>query len=763
MRLKASLIRFLLVILLFSTLSSCIQTVPPAEVLPAWKYTDLLWLSDGENPSSQNQLIAAYTRQTSQEIQMRMDFLELSQDKQVELAIALDTQFGGENFLPGGHPAGLSWDVLFLLHPNQVPKVQFPKNSPERYIIPRLIIDYEMDTMIVAWNKNLFTSISKFFNVQIFFLDPNSKSIVSQTPALSPVNPPPAPAPLILAFWNTLPASTPAQALRRWDGAHTGPIGQRHGLSQLTSQASQWNIPIVLLDLRSKQSLLALDYLGVDESLKSLSAKGQVILPVISGGYPNRETGTSDSQKGSIEMGWKGSSFAYGAYSQPLPNEFSHYFANLPTRDHIITFNSKKLIPLPDSYSSRLQITEKTITREGLLNEIKLELLRIATSNDPSDLVVLGGDLPRSLWADEATIKHVMKYIANHPWIDPLSESEILQFPSHMTGTWPLSGCDTLLCQPALLENPLNTHHGAPIPSRLSAQGYIRLFGELIDSLPNNVYANSAQQLFDVLTAPQIDPDIRSLRANYLPQIGYLVYASQWAEQPGETFTCSQDVDWDGSPECVLATENILTIFELDGGRLVFAGTPLHQWIGPSSQFAIGTGDPSTWRLDMGEAADPQVIVGAFSESEEPFTPYFPILSDCSLILQNQSGDHRKTFTLAKNTLQVEIEAKESTSYQIPIILDTQSYPPDHWSDQLPIGCQPGICAIPYSSQQLMIQTPIPVYDVSSFLDSAALMRSAEIPDRSYPRGHFLPFSLAVVNLKTELNHQSLKIRFEIK
>ena len=40
----------------------------------------------------------------------------------------------------------------------------------------------------------------------------------------------PTPAYLLLAFWDTLPASTPIQLLRRWDGAHTGPYGQRHGL-----------------------------------------------------------------------------------------------------------------------------------------------------------------------------------------------------------------------------------------------------------------------------------------------------------------------------------------------------------------------------------------------------------------------------------------------------------------------------------------------------------------------------------------------------
>ncbi len=53
-----------------------------------------------------------------------------------------------------------------------------------------------------------------------------------------------APAPLFLAFWNTLPASTPAQVLRRWDGAHTGPVGSRHGLRYLIESIDEFHLPV---------------------------------------------------------------------------------------------------------------------------------------------------------------------------------------------------------------------------------------------------------------------------------------------------------------------------------------------------------------------------------------------------------------------------------------------------------------------------------------------------------------------------------------
>ena len=48
-----------------------------------------------------------------------------------------------------------------------------------------------------------------------------------------------------MVFWNTLPSATPAQTLRRWDGAHTGPMGGKHGLSVLLQAAASQGVPLV--------------------------------------------------------------------------------------------------------------------------------------------------------------------------------------------------------------------------------------------------------------------------------------------------------------------------------------------------------------------------------------------------------------------------------------------------------------------------------------------------------------------------------------
>jgi hypothetical protein len=82
-----------------------------------------------------------------------------------------------------------------------------------------------------------------------------------------------------MAFWNVFPATTPTQALRDWDGAHTGPLGSRHGLKYVLSAARQFGFPMALLDLKSPASLGALGFMGEIPEIQALYAGGRLILP----------------------------------------------------------------------------------------------------------------------------------------------------------------------------------------------------------------------------------------------------------------------------------------------------------------------------------------------------------------------------------------------------------------------------------------------------------------------------------------------------
>lgn len=92
--------------------------------------------------------------------------------------------------------------------------------------------------------------------------------------------PPTAPLPLYFVFYNCFnPAATPAQILRRWDAAHSGPRGERHGLKNLLAAAEQNSIPLTLLDLKTPFALPALDALGALPQIRRMEAAGLLELP----------------------------------------------------------------------------------------------------------------------------------------------------------------------------------------------------------------------------------------------------------------------------------------------------------------------------------------------------------------------------------------------------------------------------------------------------------------------------------------------------
>ncbi|PWH12576.1 MAG: hypothetical protein DDG60_12360 [Anaerolineae bacterium] len=77
-------------------------------------------------------------------------------------------------------------------------------------------------------------------------------------------------------FW---PAATPIQAWRRWDGAHTGPRGERHGLHGLLSAAEKHRIPLTLYDINTPLVLSAIQAVGGTPQLDRMQANGLLFLP----------------------------------------------------------------------------------------------------------------------------------------------------------------------------------------------------------------------------------------------------------------------------------------------------------------------------------------------------------------------------------------------------------------------------------------------------------------------------------------------------
>src|SRR5574341_1165422 len=245
----------------------------------SWSYADLRVLDPPDTPDPTQDIIAAYVRAShrstgfkglfdyqhkgsSEEIQIRLDFLDLDIRNGGDVYLALDHQPGGPQALPGGNKSQINWDTLIIL-PIYGP-IQALDN--QNHAVPNLSIhavrDPILDTLVLSLDASKLTGAMAGVRVQVFVTIPGTEEIVDTLNPFRISDFPPEIAALLFIFWNTFPAYTPAQSLRRWDGAHTGPLGGRHGLYNLLRAARNYEIPLALLDLKSPASLSALDYVG---------------------------------------------------------------------------------------------------------------------------------------------------------------------------------------------------------------------------------------------------------------------------------------------------------------------------------------------------------------------------------------------------------------------------------------------------------------------------------------------------------------------
>ena len=110
-------------------------------------------------------------------------------------------------------------------------------------------------------------------------------------------SPSPSRAKVLFAFWNTFSSVTPAQTLRSWAGAHTGPMSSRHGLRYLIDSAAKSKSTVFLLDLLRPDTLSALDYLKVLPRIRNLATQGILALP-----EPNLSELSAENEVGAISF-----------------------------------------------------------------------------------------------------------------------------------------------------------------------------------------------------------------------------------------------------------------------------------------------------------------------------------------------------------------------------------------------------------------------------------------------------------------------------
>lgn len=724
-----------------------LETSAPESLSSPWSFSDLRALALGSLSYPTLDPIALYTRLSGSTLQVRVDTLDNPTD--TDFYLAIDTQPGGTRDLPLNGEADLDWDILLVSPAQGNPFALLPTGKRSNQPGLMAMRDPLQSMWVVSLPFSTLPGNAQVFSLEVITAQSGSRQISGRMGPIQSNAPPPGRANLLLAFWEALPGASPAQALRRWDGAHTGPFGQRHGLDVLLKAAEQYRVPLALLDLKTPPSLSALDYLGATNMVRDLAASGLVLLPDAAWGDPAQSESLDLSLAVAGRFGFRPSPFLFAASKQP-PARYEAAFAWLQGADRVVSHGNLHLIPLPETFYTFLtgQAPSQDANSAGLVLAARQQLLEAALSGNPDQLIVLGGDLPASSWGDSMVAGPAFAYIAGHPWIRALGGADLLELTACdgsdclPPGVQP---CADLLCLPEVTDVPLNGADGKLLPSRLKASEMRAAVVALLHESPANSISEDAWQAYLSLTDPLAPASLQMLRAGYLSQVSAILSAGDWAQVPASgRVDCTSTKIPDGQMYCTMQSSDFFGLFDPLGGRLLFAFARLKngmvkQIVGPTSQLAVGLSDPSEWHTNLGPASDPGVIPGAFAMPDDAWMPYQATISTNQITFTSADASRQKIYRLFPSGLQIEIRTTGPFQVAIPLIFSPELRFQAGWGNEYHGVLNGNSYTLEISGLGGVTVTTNGQLIADAFSDSHSLLSNGEDPNIGYPPGHYLP------------------------
>lgn len=746
-----------LVWILCACLAACapVSTLADAQDVRAqdWQPGDLRQLDAIDSTSAEYDLIAAYLRLQDADLQIRLDLLENVDPLNYDVHVALDFLPGGGGALPFETSADFGWDVILNAPANHEPDRIVRDSLALPQALPRVVRDSALDCITLSVPSKMLEG-NRQVAVLAWISRPDESTILDILGPFRLEDSAPARAPLLLEFRDALPASSPAQLLRRWDGAHTGPYGQRHGLRYLLLAAQANHVPLTLLDLAQPESLRGLALVNGLELVQRMNASGLLTLPANGYSVPefSDELSAYDWRVAS-RMGIKSAHAAYGL-SQTHPMDHPNLiYAVLQDPTHIQQFERLRFIP--SLQSPQTQATSQTVAmidRNGLTTAAVRWLLESALSPDPADLVLLDGSLPESPWSDLSVAQKAMQYIAGHPWIQALSGVDLANFPvSEKHYLYEILACtEDALCTGKSKSVPVVTPYGMVAANRIDSSMLAQQLYQAIAQLPADPFADSAREMFAALTQPATDERLAQFNASALTQVGYLIAASRWNSRPVVQAQCDSDPDWDGYPECILSNEFFFAILDPEGGRVAFAAARkdgrAFQLVGPTSQTSAARSDPDGWRAGLGTLADPEEIPGAFADPPAGWAVYTAHPGENRIMLADESRGITRTLALDAENLEIRVQ-NDTTPHLLPLLLSAFYDAEFDPSAQLEINSDRIRWPLAENINAQIDLRGVEIESHAGVSDSIPLLQQSEDPDRAYPQGHYLPFPFFILKL----------------
>jgi hypothetical protein len=685
-----------------------------------WKYADVRLLDPVDTLDPERDLIALYTRDNKHVIQIRIDFLDLDSPIAQDIYIPIDTNPGGSNQIRTRNDqlitVDIDWDYLIFFSASGNVEIM----NSEYFVLDDfglfVILNSFQDNIILSFNHGLLPAITSLTKIQVIITPPDKVVIDDQTEPFFLDGPPPSRAKVLFMFWNMFYSSTPAEALRSWAGAHSGPMSSRHGLKYLIDFADRTSYPIFILDVQKPETMSVFDYLGVEARIESLVKQGQIV--------------------------FSNDVFVTGNYKDIKLNNY--YNLILGGYDYAQFINKE---------NSCFSVTKNTFT-VNLISDSSFRCKTLIISNGYTkspNPIILGGDFQVSMLGDPAVLYYLNSYIDNHPWIQVLSGHDLKEYITEFDS-------DLL----SLILNDLSSissdqAHFSSESNSTFLKTYHSVFSDLINA-PKNQISALAWQVYDSLSQPETSEFI-PLSGNYVGQIGHILAAARWIEQPESLSTCTIDLDYDGEYECVLANSNIFLTLETKGVYIPFVffrdENGPHQIIGPTWQFMLGVSDPSEWDFSLGISSDPGQILGAFVDEISTWDNFEVSTSNNRIEFINEDLSVYRSFMITNNKIIVEIkdERHQNDIAQIPLVLDPWTRYTKDWGDkytsrQSTQGIEwkiiTGLSITIQSNQQINL------YPFNATHDALIM---SEDPNLDYGRGHYLPFPIALAEIQPSDNY----------
>jgi len=768
-----------------------------------FEYQHLRALDPAETLLPEMDLIALYFNSTGGETLLRIDLLDFQDSSEFDLYIAFDTRPGGSRQLPLKDCAGFDWDLLIRVPASGSPdlyKASLESSQAEN-------IDVHKDSVLDIISLTIHPSLLDLpgpVRLQVFTSFPGGDQAVDTLgPVLSDIHPPQR-ANLLLTFWNTFSSHTPAQALRTWSGAHTGPSGERFGLRHLLDAVNETGIPVTLLDVKNPQNLAGLDYLGVLSQIQALDHRGLLSLPdslPTAGAQPEwlierlitmdldavqaygffssfiAAVIAEEPDKGALDLSKE---LGYQAIYTPF------YQSSDAGPDHSLTRSGTLLlVPLPQTNTDRSHSSDR-----GLSVEWRRVLLTAALEGRDSTVVSLGGDLSKTFWGDPQQSGDMLRWIAAHPWIHPVSPEELIRDHFPVTESTILNSGPR---QPSAYI-PVGVT-GQPVSSNYT---YDQIRGFIQDGLfnfGNSPLAESAWRMYintqisdegigDSVGALGSAPSFSGsndrstldfLRANSIGRTGIFLSALRWAQtlmtnpETAEQTIKIDDLDWDGEAEVVLQNDSLYAVVTREGGRLaaLFGYDPILgavQLIGGRPHMDIGLSDIRHWDPkggEIGERTEP-LLDGAFTSLSSATKQFDLIQEGDSLFAIHPDGAYTIRYRLQDDQLMIDIShINNDLLLEIPFLLNpARLRQPDWRLAYRQFVEKDRISWTLHEGPGISITTDNVPMRFSSFLDSQAYMMGEENPNFEATQGHFLPFPMALIkmHLKEDVH---INIRFQ--